>query len=319
MEGTGRIEVHLFDGRRQPLPTREAPLIQVLSRTLRRRALQWEKKNVFLTPELSVVDSPDDDCSVVAATKGYKDAGAFPVRLEAGQNKRVSLMQVRHEARFSFPKATWDQLPAKWPAVVRFLRGEDPAGAPDHYAQLMEDHPECLGCFWNILAAVKTLPIGDTLLGLFRQIDLVKEEDNRQKRGLNQDRFFAYADPQMRTIIDSHTKGRPGNDPKIFEPADVSLHPGADHSVKEVRFGEANLQITFHSQTRRMIGGVDCMVVELDMDYYQDPLSHFFLEVIPNAAAQAVGKAGRTDPLKIYAMRWMADPANFDPPLVVDA
>jgi hypothetical protein len=48
-------------------------------------------------------------------------------------------------------------------------------------------------------------------------------------------------------------------------------------------------------------GPLDCVVVELDIDYYKDLLSHFFVEVLPNKFT-----GGLTDLRVVYLLRWMA-------------
>ena len=50
-----------------------------------------------------------------------------------------------------------------------------------------------------------------------------------------------------------------------------------------------------------VIGGVDCVMVEPDIDYYQDLAAHPLLEVIANALTHSL-----TDPTEVYVLRWMA-------------
>jgi len=49
------------------------------------------------------------------------------------------------------------------------------------------------------------------------------------------------------------------------------------------------------------IGGVDCVMVEPDIDYYQDLAAHALLEVIANALTHSL-----TDPTEVYVLRWIA-------------
>ena len=86
------------------------------------------------------------------------------------------------------------------------------------------------------------------------------------------------------------------------EPAlDLALHPGSTSSFKQKQFGEANVQLTFHEGNRRTIGGVDCVYVEPDIDYFKDPGAHLVLEVLPNLVTGAV-----SDPRVVYVLRWIA-------------
>ena len=86
----------------------------------------------------------------------------------------------------------------------------------------------------------------------------------------------------------------------VFENAPFGLHPGATRSYKQVAFGEANLQLTFHEGDRREIDGVNCVLVEPDIDYFKDTLAHLLLEVAVNAFGSI------TDPRAVYVLRWIA-------------
>jgi len=105
-------------------------------------------------------------------------------------------------------------------------------------------------------------------------------------------------------------------EPKIFLKL---LHGGdSDASYKEKRFGEANLQFTFHSETDPT--GQGLIKVEMDIDYYRDAAAHIAVEVIPNGFEQLVKLfgPGLTNPAVVYALRWMAgkhagEQQEFDP------
>ena len=83
------------------------------------------------------------------------------------------------------------------------------------------------------------------------------------------------------------------------------VHPGATLSYKQTQFDVANVQLTFHQGNTKTIAGptgsVDCVIVEPDIDYQKDLLSHFIIEVLPNKIT-----AGLTDPRVAYLLRWMA-------------
>jgi hypothetical protein len=126
---------------------------------------------------------------------------------------------------------------------------------------------------------------------------------------MKEDRFFAYADEALvDQVVRAAEQGH-------FAPQQglAFNHPGATRSYKQQQFGEANVQFSFHENDRKKIGDTDCVKVELDMDYFKDRLAHLFLEVIPNKVTK-----GKTDPRKIYMLRWIAGrQANipeFDPP-----
>jgi hypothetical protein len=112
-----------------------------------------------------------------------------------------------------------------------------------------------------------------------------------------QDRFFAFADAKLlREVKEAAAQGEfvPEMNPGI-------LHPGATSSFKQVQFGEANVQLTFHENDTRTIGGVSCVKVELDIDYFKDAAAHALLEVVPGLIG-----GQRTDPAAVYVLRWIA-------------
>jgi hypothetical protein len=117
------------------------------------------------------------------------------------------------------------------------------------------------------------------------------------------DRFFGYADAKLVDQVKLAAQQ------KTFtqEPAaDLALHSGGSHgpatsSFKQIQFGEANVQLTFHETNRLVIDGVDCVCVEPDIDYYKDPFAHALLEVLPNALSGSI-----SDPRVVYVLRWIA-------------
>lgn len=97
-----------------------------------------------------------------------------------------------------------------------------------------------------------------------------------------------------------------------------------------MRFGEANVQLTFHEGESKLIGDVKCVKVECDMDYFKDPGAHALLEVMPNAIAKLFADPGEaipnavshalTDPMQVYVLRWIAGRhagREFSPPYTI--
>jgi hypothetical protein len=204
----------------------------------------------------------------------------------------VDLMLLPRNYAFSFRDARWDLLPEP----VRRLADEA------EYAGWMEDRSETVANLLNITTAVRStwLPEGtplDYLVWL--------------ERPPAADRFFAWADPALIEQVDLAAAQ------KVFEPVPLPglFHPGATRSWKQVEFGEANLQLTFHERTQKKEVARRLMLVEADMDYYRDPLAHALLEVLPNSFG------GQTDPRQIYVLRWIAGRragvAEFAPPYVI--
>lgn len=86
------------------------------------------------------------------------------------------------------------------------------------------------------------------------------------------------------------------------------FHQGNTASFKEVNYSEANVQITFFENNSRVVAGVKHVLVETDIDYYRDPLSHVLLEVIPNTISGSM-----TNPVEVYQLRWIAVNNNQGP------
>jgi hypothetical protein len=74
--------------------------------------------------------------------------------------------------------------------------------------------------------------------------------------------------------------------------------------------------LTFHENDRQQIDGVDCMIVEPDIDYFKSQASHTLLEVIPNFFS-----GNLSDPKVVYVLRWVAghhaNVAEFNPPYTI--
>jgi hypothetical protein len=97
----------------------------------------------------------------------------------------------------------------------------------------------------------------------------------------------------------------------------------ATRSWKQTRFDVSNVQLTFHETNTRTIQKPDgtsvaCVVVEPDIDYYKDILSHGLLEALPNLLT-----GGKTDARQDYLLRWMATKLegvqpDFAPPCTVE-
>jgi hypothetical protein len=166
----------------------------------------------------------------------------------------------------------------------------------------MEDKPAVLACFFNLVRAMSQIHLpASTPLDYMRE--LIWDDT------FAQDRFFAYADAQL---VDQVKRAA---DQGEFAPevGSAIFHPGATSSFKQIQFGEANVQLTFHEDDRKTIGGVDCVKVEPDIDYFKDLGAHALLEVIANKLTGSL-----TDPRQVYVLRWIAGRRagvpEFNPP-----
>jgi len=260
---------------------------------------------------LPFFDNFGDNYTVVAWTEGCSQAGFTPVRVRPEAPAIVDIMLLRKDATFNFRNAGWDSLKQNHQECARLLAAgaATDAASEDRYTQLMEKQPAALACFFNLATAMSqiSLPVG-------RPLDYIRQLiwDDSGKQGMTQDRFFAWAD---RKLIDQVIQAGP----KHFspEPGATMFHHGAARTWKQVQFGEANVRLTFHERQTKKIDGVDCVVVEPDIDYYKDLLAHFILEVIVNRVTQSLA-----DPRQVYALRWMAgrhaDVPDFEPPYFLE-
>ena len=206
--------------------------------------------------------------------------------------QRVDLMLLKKDAAPHFGGATWEAVQARRPVLGRLLASDatSETAARDRYRDLIENRPEPLACLLNIATAMEQINLrAGSPLDYLRQ--LIWDDT------MKQDRFFAYAEPALLEQV--REAARLG----LFEPEPGSaiFHPGATASYKQVQFGEANVQITFHEDDRRTVDGIDCLKVELDVDYYKDLGAHALLEVVHNTVSGSL-----TDPRQVYLLRWIA-------------
>ena len=130
-----------------------------------------------------------------------------------------------------------------------------------------------MACFLNIGEAMSQIPLSQGT-----PLDYIKQLRWDAQYAPAQDRFFAWCDVRLIDQV------KIAADAGIFavELNPGLLHPGATSSWKQIQFGEANVQLTFHENDTCVIDGVNCVMLEPDIDYYSDLGAHVILEVIPN-------------------------------------
>ena len=239
---TGIIKINVFVGTRQPMPSDANLLFTVMNG---RQDVVY--RNFQSTSSLTLTGLPffgnfGDNYSVIVAADGYTQAGFYPVRISPQAPAVVDLMLVRNNAGFNFVHARWDLLcrnHAQYAKLVSAGAISDSA-AQDRYTQLMEDRPAVLACFFNLVTAMSQiqLPSG-TPFDYMRE--LIWDES------MQQDRFFAWADPQLVEQIERAA----GQGLFSAEPGTALSHNGATRSWKQVQFGEANVQLTFTRTLRK--------------------------------------------------------------------
>jgi hypothetical protein len=298
---TGSILINLVDGTRQPIAAGVKWSAKIHDG---RSPSEWRLVDIDgagpaeLVKELTYFDNFFDNYTVIVTAKGYEDAAWMPVHISPAKPVAIDLMLIPKGAHLNYAGASWPALNSIRPRFAQILS----AGindAADRYGNLMEDNQGLvLGCLLNLLTAMSQimLPSGKSPLDYYWQ----PIWDDAQFSPA-QDRFFAYVD---KDLVNEVTKAAKMG--SFAEEKDAgTFHPGATLSYKQTQFDVANVQLTFHQGNAKSLqspnGSVDCVVVEPDMDYYKDLLSHFFVEVLPNKFT-----GGLSDPREVCLLRWMA-------------
>jgi len=292
------ICLNVFDGTRKPLADGTDLLIRI-SDGVQHQLVNKDFARSSIQFQVPFSDNFVDDYTVLVTSDGYRDAGFFPVKVNPALPATVDLMLVPKKARYSF--LGWEDLKAKYSQFGDFLCCAGPADGQNNYERQVREKPAALASLLNLTAAMSAihLPVG-TPLDYCKRIEWADS--------LAQDRFFGFADEKL--VEQVKTAAAQGT--FVQEPAPGMFHGDATSSFKQVQFGEANVQLTFHEGTVEKIGGVRCIRVEPDIDYYKDLGAHTLLEVIPNTLSH-----GLTDPQVVYVPRWIAGRhagvAEFDP------
>lgn len=287
--GVGLLNLTVFDGTRNPIKT-ETQILLTVRDGFQNQLYREYVKGPSIPLHLPVHNNLGDNYAIIVFAPGSQQAGFQPVRISPDVPQALDLMLLPKDSGFHFAQAKWNDVVAKRPKLANIFSAGAGANPGDAYGGLMENHPDRLACLFNITTAMDQILLAQgTPLDYFKALDL---------DSLAPDRFFGYADAKLVSQV------RLAAQNGVFETepaADLVLHSDATSSFKQVQFGEANVQLTFHETNRKSIGGVDCVYVEPDMDYYKDPGAHAILEVLPNAFS-----SGKTDPRIVYVLRWIA-------------
>lgn len=300
-----QIRLMIYDGARKPFSERQKLLLRIhngntidsVTKTLN---LKSPTEGVAFL-DVDYFDNFADNYTVVLSADGHRDMGFFPVKVSPQLLADVTLMLIPDNPSFAFDP--WDVLMANHPRIAQFLSLTPAAGsnAADNYASSIEDHPKETACLLNLATAMSQVFLANgTPLDYFRSIEWST---------LAQDRFFGYATPELVSEVKAAAANglfAPEIDPQFF-------HGDATSSFKEIRFGEANVQLTFHETDKKTLDGDTCVRVEPDIDYYKDLAAHAILDVIHNQVTNSL-----TDPTQAYVLRWIAGKQaglpEFDPP-----
>jgi|ERR1035438_5214359 hypothetical protein len=297
------VSVNLFDGWRQPLQPESKILLTVRDGNQKIVVHDEYQASRIDVEGLPFFDNFGDNYTVVAWGSGYEQAGFTPLKVSPRVPATVDIMLLKKDAGFDFSRARWQDLRRNLPQIATLAAAgaADEDGAAARYGDLVEKEP-VLACFFNLTTAMSQIQLPDGT-----PLDYIKEliwDDT-----MAQDRFFAWADTKLvDQVIQAARQGA-----FAPEPGTAIFHKGATSSYKQVRFGEANVQLTFHENDHPATGHTEWIKVEPDIDYYKDPLAHALLEVTANQVTHSL-----TDPRQVYLLRWIAgrhaNIPNFDPP-----
>ncbi len=280
---TASLMVNLFDGARQPLSGPQRVLIRLINGAGRILSARYHRGPGVFFGEVPCHGDFRDTYRIVASAPGCMTAGVTGLALVPGRHFKVDFMVLPRNASFQFRNALWDRLESSRPHWAKLVERTG-------YEELLERRPAALAAMLNLLAALEQTPLnGRAALEYLAEVAWDPEPAA--------DRIYAWAHRDLLTEVTRAVQAGLFN-PELLPGA---FHPGATSSFKETRLPASNLQITFHETRREHRRGQQCILVELDMDYYPDPAAHAILEVLPN---MLLGR--KTDPRVIYLLRWMA-------------
>lgn len=216
----------------------------------------------------------------------------------------VDLMLLPKDGTFKFQ--SWSSLKTTDPVIATFLSvGGSDSDTQTHYEDLMENKAPGLASLLNLATAMKAIQLpSKTPLDYFKEIEW--------DTSLAQDRFFAFADK----ILVDQVRQAAAQGEFAPEASPGLLHPGATSSFKQVQFGEANVQLTFHENSPRRSTVSRASRSNQTSTIFRIPLrmhsSRLFRTRLPT---------GLTDPKQVYVLRWIAGKhagvPEFDPPYTI--
>jgi len=283
-----QLQLRIFDGTRQLFAAPAQFLVTITDGYQTQLVRNYYTDNE-ISFDLPFYDNFGDKYTVLVWADGYKQAGFMPVMLSDQYTKILDIMLIPDDPGFSFVDARWDAANALHP----FLGSDvDNATGAARYDNFLDKQEKSLACLLNICEAMSQISLSQGT-----PLDYIKQLRWDPRYAPAQDRFYAWCDQrlidQVKEAAAAHKFAEEKN-PDLF-------HPGATSSWKQIQFGEANVQLTFHENDTLVIGGVDCVMVEPDIDYYQDLAAHILLEVITNKLTHSL-----TDPTEVYVLRWIA-------------
>jgi hypothetical protein len=283
-----KLRLRIFDGTRKPFASPAQFLVRIVDGNQKVQLWKNYPQN-DLTFELPFFNNFGDNYSVLVSLDGYKQAGYVPLKLSDSYLTTLDIMLISKNPVFNFADGPWETAKTAYPFLAA---GADDATGAERYSGLIEQTPKALACILNLSEAMSQINLSQG-----SPLNYMKQLRWDGQYAPAQDRFFAWCD---RALIDQiKVAAAAGKFAVEYDPG--LLHPGATSSWKQTQFGEANVQLTFHENDKMTIDGVDCVMIEPDMDYYRDPAAHILLEVLPNTLTHTL-----TDPAEVYVLRWIA-------------
>lgn len=278
--------LRLFDGSRELFAAPASFLVTLTDGHQKQQHRDFHSQNQIEFTDLPFFDNLGDNYTVLVFAEGYRQAGYSPVKLSGQYVFTLDIMLVKQDPGFNFAQA-------RWPAAASALSFLASGDAPEQrYDDLLDRNERALACILNLGEAMSQIHLAQGT-----PIDYLKQLRWDPPYAPANDRFFAWADI---ALIDQVRRAAAAGQFAV-DPNPGLLHPGATASWKQIQFGEANVQLTFHEGQTQTIDGTSCVLVEPDMDYYRDLAAHILLEVIPNAISQTL-----TNPVEVYVLRWIA-------------
>jgi hypothetical protein len=288
MSDTSALRLRIFDGTRQLFSAPAQFLITITDGYQTQHVRQYYSEN-DITFNLPFFDNFGDEYTVLVWAQGYKQAGFSPVELSNSYVKTLDLMLISDTPGFSFVNARWAAAKAAYPFIGSDV---DDATGETRYDNLLDQTEKTLACLLNLGEAMSQITLSQGT-----PLDYIKQMRWEAPFAPAQDRFFAWCDVEL--INQVKAAAAAGQFAAELNPG--LFHPGATSSWKQIQFGEANVQLTFHENDTTIIDGVNCVMVEPDIDYYRDLAAHTIFEVIPNKLTNTL-----TDPTEVYVLRWIA-------------
>ncbi|WP_263382984.1 hypothetical protein [Granulicella arctica] len=282
-----KLRLRIYDGTRQPFAAPAKFLVTITDGNFTQQVRDFFPNN-DTTFDLPFYDNFGDNYTVVVYADGYKQAGYTPVKLSNSYLTTLDIMLISNNPGFSFVNARFSAASAAYPYIAA---GADNATGEARYDALVEQEKP-LASLLNLGEAMSQINLSQGT-----PLDYIKQVRWDAPYAPAQDRFFGWCDVALIDqvkIAAAAGKFAVENNPGLF-------HPGSTSSWKQIQFGEANVQLTFHENDKLVIDGVNCVMVEPDIDYYKDLGAHAIYEVIPNALTHSL-----TDPTEVYVLRWIA-------------